>query len=299
MQAEAQDGGGTDNANFATPGDGREPRMQMYLWTGPGSTHEVVVNSPLPPVTYTASPAAFGPALTTGVTGDVLATTPADGCTTISTALAGKLALINRGTCDFSLKVFYAQQAGAAGVIIANNQPTAIFTMGPGARANSIRIPAVMISQSDGAALKALTSPNATARQKAVLPLQIDGSLDADIVFHEYGHGLTWRMIGRMSGAIPSAIGEGMSDIVAMMINGDDVIAEYSTSNPIGIRRNPYASYPRTYKDVTGAEEHNDGEIYAAIGWKMMTLFGGGTPRRGAVPVHGRRHELHAVGAEL
>ena len=49
VQAEAQDGGGTDNANFATPGDGREPRMQMYLWTGPGSTHEVVVNSPFPP----------------------------------------------------------------------------------------------------------------------------------------------------------------------------------------------------------------------------------------------------------
>ena len=48
--------------------------------------------------------------ITTGVTG-TLATTPADGCTTISTALAGKLALINRGTCDFSLKVFYAQRA--------------------------------------------------------------------------------------------------------------------------------------------------------------------------------------------
>ena len=53
-------------------------------------------------------------------------------------------------------------------MIIANNQPTAIFTMSPGARANSIRIPAVMISQSDGTALRALTSPNATARQKAL-----------------------------------------------------------------------------------------------------------------------------------
>ena len=33
--AEAQDGGGTNNANFATPADGSRPRMQMYLWTSP------------------------------------------------------------------------------------------------------------------------------------------------------------------------------------------------------------------------------------------------------------------------
>jgi len=32
VQAEAQDGSGTNNANFATPPDGQRPRMQMYLW---------------------------------------------------------------------------------------------------------------------------------------------------------------------------------------------------------------------------------------------------------------------------
>lgn len=31
--ADAQDAGGTNNANFATPSDGSRPRMQMYLWT--------------------------------------------------------------------------------------------------------------------------------------------------------------------------------------------------------------------------------------------------------------------------
>lgn len=38
--AEAQDGSGTDNANFATPVDGMNPRMQMYVWvtTDPGNT---------------------------------------------------------------------------------------------------------------------------------------------------------------------------------------------------------------------------------------------------------------------
>jgi len=34
VNAEAQDGGGTNNANFATPPDGSNPRMQMYLWSG-------------------------------------------------------------------------------------------------------------------------------------------------------------------------------------------------------------------------------------------------------------------------
>ncbi len=36
-----------------------------------------------------------------------------------------------------------------------------------------------------------------------------DGDFDSDVVFHEYGHGLTWRMIGGMSGALAGAIGEG------------------------------------------------------------------------------------------
>ncbi|MCX6317835.1 MAG: M36 family metallopeptidase [Bacteroidetes bacterium] len=33
--ADAQDGGGTNNANFGTPVDGQNPRMQMYIWTAP------------------------------------------------------------------------------------------------------------------------------------------------------------------------------------------------------------------------------------------------------------------------
>jgi extracellular elastinolytic metalloproteinase len=33
VQAEGQDGGGTNNANFGTPPDGTRPRMQMYNWT--------------------------------------------------------------------------------------------------------------------------------------------------------------------------------------------------------------------------------------------------------------------------
>jgi len=35
VRAEAQDGSGTNNANFFTPADGQRPRMQMYIWTAP------------------------------------------------------------------------------------------------------------------------------------------------------------------------------------------------------------------------------------------------------------------------
>ena len=35
VQADAQDGSGTDNANFSTPPDGSPGRMQMYVFTGP------------------------------------------------------------------------------------------------------------------------------------------------------------------------------------------------------------------------------------------------------------------------
>jgi Fungalysin metallopeptidase (M36)/Secretion system C-terminal sorting domain/Fungalysin/Thermolysin Propeptide Motif len=35
VRAEAQDGSGTNNANFSTPVDGGLPRMQMFLWTAP------------------------------------------------------------------------------------------------------------------------------------------------------------------------------------------------------------------------------------------------------------------------
>ena len=61
-------------------------------------------------------------------------------------------------------------------------------------------------------------------------------------------------MIGSMSGPMSGAIGEGMSDVLAIVINGDDRVGEYSASDPLGIRSAPYANYPRTYGDVTGTE---------------------------------------------
>ncbi|NRA10892.1 MAG: hypothetical protein HRT57_02925, partial [Crocinitomicaceae bacterium] len=46
VRADAQDGSGTNNANFSTPPDGSNPRMQMYLWGAPGTKMALEINSP-------------------------------------------------------------------------------------------------------------------------------------------------------------------------------------------------------------------------------------------------------------
>jgi hypothetical protein len=108
---------------------------------------------------YEYSQAAFGPAATSanlsgaivqGVSG---ATT--DGCAALTNgaAVSGHIALIDRGTCDFTVKSLNAQAAGATGVILANNQAGAI-TPG-GSPAQPVNIPVVAVSQVDGNKLKA------------------------------------------------------------------------------------------------------------------------------------------------
>ena len=292
VDAEGQDGSGIDNANFATPNDGVNPRMQMYLWTGKG-INQVVVNSPSPATLRAQGTAGWGAATTVqGVTGDLALVTDGtapttDGCEAIQGSLAGKIALIDRGLCNFTVKVKNAQTAGAIAAIVANTLGRdSIITMG-GTDA-SINIPAVFIGNTDGDSLKALLAAgpvNVTVRKTDPPPVMRDGDLDSDVVFHEYCHGLTSRMIGHMNGALAGAIGEGMSDVCALLMNEDDplapdadsVIGEYSYDDPVGLRRNPYKGYSniRTYGDVTGAEVHNDGEIYAAIGWRLFELFAG------------------------
>lgn len=296
VNAEAQDGGGTDNANFATPSDGSNPRMQMYLWTGHGPTHTVVAGGQ----TFAARGATWGPALdTTGITStirlvnDGVATTT-DGCDRMPRgSLNGVIALVDRGNCNFTLKAENVQTAGAIALIVANNTGTDETILMGGTVRRPITIPGVFVSFNSGTTLKAMVPVSGTVRLADVQPLQKDSDVDADIVFHEYCHGLTWRMIGSMSGPMSGAIGEGMSDVCAMLMTaiqggrrsllpGADRIGEYSFSNAFGIRRQPYAGYDlTTYGQLEGESVHNDGEVYAAIGWRMYELFG-----------HARKDEL-------
>jgi hypothetical protein len=70
-------------------------------------------------------------------------------------SVAGQIAVLYRGTCEFGVKALNAQNAGAIGVVIINNIPGAPVAMGPGAQGLNVTIPVCMITQADGALLKA------------------------------------------------------------------------------------------------------------------------------------------------
>lgn len=69
-------------------------------------------------------------------------------------AIQGKIAMIYRGSCEFGIKAFNAQNAGAVGVIIINREE-AVLAMGPGADGDNVTIPVVMVQLSAGQAMKA------------------------------------------------------------------------------------------------------------------------------------------------
>lgn len=67
--------------------------------------------------------------------------------------VAGKIAFIYRGGCNFSLKAYQAQAAGAVGCVIVNNEPGNLVNMLGGDSASAIVIPTVFVSDATGAML--------------------------------------------------------------------------------------------------------------------------------------------------
>jgi minor extracellular serine protease Vpr len=90
---------------------------------------------------------------TTPVTADYTVTTPANGCSAISTDLTGMIALIDRGVCSFTTKIRNAEAAGAVGVIVANSVAGDPTSMGHDGTALP-GIPAVMVGLAEGSAMK-------------------------------------------------------------------------------------------------------------------------------------------------
>ncbi|HEV2801443.1 MAG TPA: M36 family metallopeptidase [Pyrinomonadaceae bacterium] len=118
-----------------------------------------------------------------------------------------------------------------------------------------------------------------------------DSSMDGDVVFHEYGHGISNRLIGNGSTALQGtqsgAMGEGWSDYWAITLGNDGLVGEYSTGNTTaGIRRAAYTVPANTlhdsYADVCagGCQVHRDGEVWAATLWDLRTQLGAATTDR-------------------
>jgi hypothetical protein len=122
----------------------------------------VTINAPSSAAgTYEAAGAAFGPAPTlAGLSGNIVLAndgvgTTTDACEPLVGFPAGAIAVVDRGTCEFSFKALTAQNAGATAVIVADNQPGIPTTMGAGAVGDQVTIPAVRVSQADGNTIKA------------------------------------------------------------------------------------------------------------------------------------------------
>lgn len=302
--AEAQDGGGTNNANFATPGDGQNPRMQMFLWNsgGTNSGNYLTVNSPSGIAgPYNATDATFGPGLpATPITADIVLVEdgtnpdPNDGCDPITNAAAlnGKIAIVIRANCTFVAKVEAAQQAGAVAVIVVNNQNTAIFAMG--GASNNITIPSIMISQADGNAIIAQLQNGAVNGTIGGVAgnFDTDGDFDNGVIAHEYGHGISNRLTGgpSASGCLGNAeqMGEGWSDWFGLMLTiepGDqdtDVrgIGTFATNQPVtgqGIRNAPYSTsfavnnftYAATNNTGAVSQPHGIGFVWCTMLWDL------------------------------
>ena len=305
VYAEAQDGSGTNNANFSSPPDGQNPRMQMFLWDRPADL--LTINSPASIAgPYTALPANFGaPVPTIPLISDLVLYDDNvgpdfnDACELPinSAAINGKICVIRRGDCLFVDKIQRAQDAGATAVIMVNNVATGLVTMG--GTGTGITIPAIFVSQADGeliiAEIESGTTVNGTIDETVSPP--IDGDFDNGIIAHEYGHGISSRLTG---GAANSnclgnleQMGEGWSDYFGLVLTiepgdlatdnrGIGTFVTVQNTNGIGIRNAPYSTdfavndytYDATNWDGTAgpvlvSQPHGVGFVWCTMLWDM------------------------------
>ena len=302
--AEAQDGSGTNNANFATPNEGSQPRMQMFLWTnGPAPT--LTINSPASIAgAYSITDNSFSPGhvavpTSPGLTRNLVLYndgTPdtSDACTAAinAAALNGNIVVIRRGSCSFAIKAKAAQNAGAVAVIIVNNVVGGAPGMS-GADA-TITIPVVSLTQVDGEAIitamaNGTVNVNGNLTGAAGTFVNSDGDFDNGIVAHEYGHGISSRLSGNCLGGSAEQMGEGWSDWFWLMLqikatdNGTEskgigTFATQQATTGVGIRTYPYST-DRTKNPFTFASSntqvapHGIGSVWCTILWDLTWAY--------------------------
>ncbi len=150
----------------------------------------LVVNTPASIAgTYPAGGAQFGTPLTpAGVTGTIVLAddgptdppvgTTSDGCQPFvnGAAMAGNIALVDRGVCPFAVKVKNAQNAGAIAVVVANAAANgdAVGTMG-GVDA-TITISSVLVGFSTGSTIKGQLASGVNVTMRINTPAVTDQS---------------------------------------------------------------------------------------------------------------------------
>jgi hypothetical protein len=134
---------------------------------------------------YEVGSAAFGPvASSTFISGeiakaldDITVDSPSttDGCTAFTNAgaVAGKIALVDRGNCFFVDKARNAQAAGAIGLVVVDNNRDTCQPPPMGGEATDIRIPVISITQDDGGVLRSVNGARGMLRSD---PSQLAGT---------------------------------------------------------------------------------------------------------------------------
>lgn len=110
----------------------------------------------------------------------------------------------------------------------------------------------------------------------------VDHAMDADVVTHEYTHGVSDRLVcgQRMPELVQMwALGEGWSDFFGTSVWDDPVAGELVCSDPIsGCPLYPYDNSPLVYSDLctlanNNCEPHRDGEIWTAALWDLRAAL--------------------------
>jgi extracellular elastinolytic metalloproteinase len=109
-------------------------------------------------------------------------------------------------------------------------------------------------------------------------------AFDSSVVFHEFMHGVTNRLVGgRLNSRALDApqsggMGEGWSDYIACSINNATVVGDWVVNRTNGIRQFPYDNnFPDHFGNLgTGryTQVHNIGEIWAATLLEMNRRLG-------------------------
>ncbi|HYV20594.1 MAG TPA: M36 family metallopeptidase [Verrucomicrobiae bacterium] len=242
--------------------------------------------------------------------------------------VTGRIAFIDRGgaavapaTCGFQDKAFNATRAGAVAVIIASTTPHAASTsvnMAVTAGAGTVTIPALQLSTPDGDAIRtAFGAGTVTAHLTRAASIDRDGTVDTQIMAHEWGHYISNRLVANASGlttGMARGMGEGWADFHGMLLTvkaedrsvpGNDQyggvygqavwVTTGGANGPIpnqgvyfGIRRMPYST-DMTKNNMTYRNIQDNSAIPVGVPFAFW-------PAPGTTAANGGNSEVHNTG---